>query len=633
MLLVEDSPGDARLMAELLRGASVFDLWHADRLAVALAAWGQEPFDAVLLDLGLPDSDGLSTLVRLLEAAPEAAIVVVTGHDDEELAAEAMRLGAQDYVVKGRWSSELLARALRYAVERKRAARRLRDSEERYRLLFDSNPHPMWVYDEETLRFLAVNDAMVRSYGWSREELLTMNLRQIRPPEEVPAMLASVASTRAHREPRPPGSGQVWRHQRKDGSRIDVEVAATSLPFHGRNARLVLGTDVTDKRQLEARLLQSQKMEALGLLAGGIAHDFNNLLGVILGYADLLAEDLGPGHPGQPRLEQISNATRSAVGLTGQLLTFSRKQVVQPEVLDLNEAVANVERMLGRLLGETIELSTVLGSERRWVKVDRGRLDQVVLNLAVNARDAMPEGGKLLLETSDADLDAAYARSHPGVEPGPYVVLTASDTGHGMDAETTSRIFDPFFTTKVAGKGTGLGLATVYGIVQQCGGHLSVYSEPERGTTFRVFLPQVATGAAVAKPAGEATPARGWETILLVEDAAPLREMITETLSAGGYTVLEAPDPEAALALARHHPGPIHCLLTDLIMPLMNGRELAERLAAERGDVRVLYISGYTDETIGRQGVLEAGVHFLPKPFSQQALLRKLRAVLDPAER
>jgi CheY-like chemotaxis protein len=371
-------------------------------------------------------------------------------------------------------------------------------------------------------------------------------------------------------------------------------------------------------------------MEAIGQLAGGVAHDFNNILGVIVGYADLLLKDVGRDSPAARRLEQIHKAAERATALTRQLLAFSRKQILQPRVLDLNAVVGDVEAMLVRLIGASIEVVTRPAAGLGRVKADPGQLAQVILNLAVNARDAMPQGGRLVIETANDALDEAFCRLHPGSQPGPHVVLAVSDTGDGMDAQTLPRIFEPFFTTKEKGKGTGLGLSTVYGIVKQSDGYISVDSEPGRGTTFRVYLPRVeeplelpAAQAASAQP-----PAGGGETILLVEDEAALRSMIREILEEAGYTVLAGATPEEALALTRDHAGPVPLMLTDVVMPQMGGRDLAAQVAALRPGLRVLYMSGYTDEAVVHHGMLDVGTQFLQKPFTTDALLSRVRDLL-----
>jgi hypothetical protein len=504
----------------------------------------------------------------------------------------------------------------------------LQASEEKYRLLFDANPNPMWVFDPETLAFLAVNQAAVRLYGYSLDEFLGMTIKDIRPPDEVPALLERLQD---------PASGVSrsdgpWKHRRKDGSCLDVEISSSAIVFGGTAARLILATDVSDKRKLEAQLVQAQKMEAIGRLAGGVAHDFNNLLGVITGYSELLEKNLEAEGAGRQRLEQIQKAAQRAAALTRQLLAFSRKEVIQPRVLDLNEVVADVEKMLQRLIGEDVHLVTKLGQDLGRVQADRGQVDQILMNLAVNARDAMPDGGNLWIETSNATLDAAYLRTHADVHPGPYVMLAVSDAGHGMDAETVSRVFEPFFTTKGEGKGTGLGLATVFGIAKQSGGHVSVYSEPGRGTTFRVYLPRVdARDADGEAPTEVSAPPIGTETVLLVEDSDSLRPMIHEILAAAGYDVLDSADPLEAVGRAGAHHGSLDLVLTDVIMPGMSGPDLVRAVQATRPSVKVLFMSGYTSDAIGRQGVLDPGVRLLQKPFTTDALLASVRSALDQA--
>jgi len=388
--------------------------------------------------------------------------------------------------------------------------------------------------------------------------------------------------------------------------------------------------DITERKQLEEQFHQAQKMEAVGRLAGGVAHDFNNLLTAILGSADLVLESLTARVPERGELEEIRKAALRAADLTRQLLAFSRQQVIAPTALNPNEVVANMDKLLRRLLGEDVELRTRLTPDLVTVKADPSQLEQVVLNLAVNARDAMPNGGKLTIETQNVELDAAYVRGHISAQPGSYAMIAVSDTGVGMDAATQARIFEPFFTTKEIGKGTGLGLATVYGIVKQSGGWIWVYSEPGQGTTFKIYLPCVteAVPPAAVTPAPPAS-VRGSETILLVEDDEMIRNLVPKVLKANGYRVLVAANGRDAERMAGQHEGPIHLLMTDVVMPGMNGREVAERLAAARAGLRVLYLSGYTDDAIVHHGVLEPGVAFLQKPFTPAVLGRKVREVLD----
>jgi len=510
---------------------------------------------------------------------------------------------------------------------RKDAELKLQESEEQYRLLFDNNPFPMWVFDVESLAFLAVNDAAVRHYGWTREEFLRMRLTDIRPPETVAAFMADIAAVRDDpgRHERP----GLWRHRKKDGSEIDVEIVARSIVFQGRRARLTLAADVTEKTLLQAQLVKAQKMEAVGQLAGGVAHDFNNLLGVITGYSELLIRELPVDSRERKRSEEIKRAADRAAALTRQLLAFSRRQVLQPKVLDLNEVVAEVEKMIRRLISESIQIVTIGAANLGKVRADAGQVEQVLMNLAINARDAMPSGGRLVIETGNSELDETYVRTNPEARPGSYVMLAVSDTGHGMDAKTMARIFEPFFTTKEEGKGTGLGLATVYGIVRQSGGTVNVYSEPGRGTTFRVYLPRIEGDmTAEAGPVVVAAPG-GTETVLLVEDAEALRLLVRELLENAGYTVLDADSPDQALFMVESIPGPIHLLLTDMVMPRMNGQELARRIAALKPEARVVFMSGYSDQAMGDQGTLAPGALFLQKPFTMDALLKTIRRALD----
>jgi PAS domain S-box-containing protein len=508
--------------------------------------------------------------------------------------------------------------------DREQAEEALRKSEERYRALFDNNPQPMWVYDVQTLAFLAVNDAALAKYGYSRDQFLGMTITYIRPPEEVPAFLKLLADNAGMLDYK-----GFWRHRRRDGSLIEVEITSHALTFGDRPARLVLAQDVTERMRLEAQLRQAQKMEAVGQLEGGVAHDFNNLLTVITGYGDLVLDRLPAGDPTRELIGEITKAGARAAALTRQLLAFSRKQVLAPQVVDLNAIVLDMEKMLRRVIGEDIDLATRLQPSLGRVRADPSQVEQVLLNLAVNARDAMPTGGKLTIETHDIELDEGYAQTHTEVRPGPYVLVAVSDTGCGMIPEVQARIFEPFFTTKEPGKGTGLGLATVYGIVKQSGGHIDVYSEPGLGTTFKAYLPCV---RAVAKPKSHAgllpTP-RGNETVLLVEDEDAVRALSRHVLQSSGYTVLVAAHGREALRIGEQHPPPIHLLVTDVVMPELGGRQLAEQLLRLHPEMKVLYLSGYTDDAVVRHGVLHEEVNFLLKPFSPAVLAYWVREVLD----
>jgi PAS domain S-box-containing protein len=509
--------------------------------------------------------------------------------------------------------------------ERKHADAVLRESEKRYRLLFENNPHPMWVFDIETLGFLAVNEAAIQHYGYSREEFLTLTIKDLRSAEDLPGLLQNL----------PPASQTLVelsgvRHQKKDGTDLDVEITAHAISFDGRPARLVLSHDITERKLLEGQVRQSQKMEAVGKLAGGVAHDFNNLLTVINGYSEICMRRLAPEDPVYRNIQEINKAGCRAAALTRQLLAFSRKQILQPKVIDLNSVVVETNKMLQRLIGEDINLMMGLGADLEKVKADPNQIEQVLLNLAVNARDAMPRGGKLTIETVNVYLGEEYAQSHVPIPPGKYVLLAMSDTGDGMDAQTQARIFEPFFTTKEMGKGTGLGLATVYGIVKQSGGYIWVYSEVGCGSTFKIYLPSLEVAAETTNEIAESPELfKGIETILLVEDEELVRNLTAEILRESGYAVLEAKDGSEALMLANEHDGNIPLMLTDVVMPQMSGRQLAEQFAIIRKDMKVLFMSGYTDDAIVLHGVLDEGTPFIGKPFSSTDLGRKIREVLD----
>jgi two-component system, cell cycle sensor histidine kinase and response regulator CckA len=379
----------------------------------------------------------------------------------------------------------------------------------------------------------------------------------------------------------------------------------------------------------EQQRRQAQKMEAVGQLAGGMAHDFNNLLGVILGYCEVLESQLDLAEPTRKMIVQIHNAGTSAKGLTRHLLAFSRRQVLQPVFLDLNATVNRIETMLGRLIGDDVELASVLGLDLGTIKADPTQVEQVLMNLAINARDAMPQGGKITIKTANVEIDETYAQLHPYTQPGPYVMLTVSDTGIGMDQETRSRIFEPFFSTKEAGQGTGLGLSTVFGIVKQSAGSINVYSEPGQGTTFKIYFPRCEEAPVVIQPE-EAAPLRGGsETILLVDDAAPLRGLTRRLLEDCGYTVLDAGDSAEAIRIAEQHKGPLPLMITDVVMPGLSGPVLAERLGSDRPETRVLYTSGYAGDEVVRHGVVGPDCAFLEKPFTRDALIRKVRELLD----
>ena len=510
------------------------------------------------------------------------------------------------------------------AIERKRTEEALRKSESVFRLLFSHNPLPTWLFDKETLQFLEVNDKAVEQYGYSREEFLQLRLTDVRPESDVPLL--------EKRLERPWGAlipPAVWRHKRKDGRVFEAEITSHDLEFGGRRATLVVAQDVTERKHLEDQLRQAQKMEAVGRLAGGVAHDFNNLLMIVKGHSELLLQESVTNEKVRRKAEQIDKAADRATALTRQLLAFSRMQVLQPKVISLNSIVKELGHLLPRLIGEDVELLIRTGDLLGLVRADANQIEQVIMNLAVNARDAMPNGGRLCIETSNADLDSSCRTTHRVLTPGPYVLLTVTDTGTGMDAETQAHIFEPFFTTKEKGKGTGLGLATVYGVVKQSGGFIWVYSEPGKGTSFKIYLPRVEE--AVEAPSATSIPAElphGSETILLAEDEQDVREITREFLALSGYTVLEAKDGIEALEAARNHMGKIDVLLTDMVMPGMSGRDLAAHLALLRRDIKVIFMSGYTEYSTTHYGGWDPSTALLTKPFTRATLAQMVRDVL-----
>jgi two-component system cell cycle sensor histidine kinase/response regulator CckA len=502
----------------------------------------------------------------------------------------------------------------------------LRASEERYRDLFENAQDFIVTLDLEG-RFTSANNAVLEISGFSRTELLSMTIFDIMSPSSLePGRSAFQEVVSGQKR----GTTQL-ELMCKDGRALWVEVRSRRIEQQGVTTSIQsIGRDISWRKRLEEQLLHAQKMEAVGRLAGGVAHDFNNLLGVIIGYSDLLLHQLGIGDPSRQRIQEIKKAGTRAAEVTRQLLAFSRKQVLAPKIVDLSSIVSDTAGMLLRLLGEDIELITKVSPVGARVKADPAQMEQVIMNLAVNARDAMPRGGKLILETSTAVLGEILHHEVP-VAPGRYVLLAVADTGVGMSESTRARIFEPFFTTKQPGEGTGLGLATVYGFVKQTGGYIWVYSEPGKGTTFKIYLPQVTEPAHDIEPQQEpAALPHGSETVLLVEDAESLRELNHELLEGLGYTVLQAGYGAEALIVAGEHQGPIHILLTDVVMPGMSGRELAEQLALTRAETKVLYMSGYTDNVIIHHGILKAGIAFLQKPFTQESLAQKLREVLEP---
>jgi len=604
VLLVEDNPGDARLFTELVRdtGAGQWKLVHVGRLSAALDRLRHEPFDVMLLDLSLPDADGLETLIRAHAEAPKIPIVVLTGHDDEALAVRAVRAGAQDYLVKGRMDGDLLVRSIRYASERGRAVEALERREEHYRSLIENSMDLISILNlDGTIRY--VSPSHERMLGYPLDELVGKNVLSFVHPDDRAGVKTALMNGNN-------GRPVECRIRHSDGSWRMLESFSRDLSHvAGVNGMVVNARDITERKHLEEQLHHSQRLEAVGRLAGGVAHDFNNLLMVITGYSHMLLDAMHLSDPARQDLEQVVKASERATDLTRQLLAFSRRQGVRASLVNLNVLVQEMDRMLRRVLGEGIELIIRLAPELKIVRADPGQMEQVILNMVVNARDAMPSGGELVIETRNSGA--------PGKE---CVTVAISDTGIGMDSQVLSRVFEPFFTTKE--HGTGLGLATSYGIVKENGGELRVDSTPAKGTSFHIELPAAGQTPEDLQPSGQKPAPRGTETILLVEDEDPVRRVVETMLKRHGYRVLASASSKEALASAEQHRGVIHLLITDMVMPGMSGRKMAECLVAGRPDMKVLYVSGYGD------ALAQSDAHFLQKPFSTEELATKIREIL-----
>jgi len=636
LLVVDDAIEHAEMVVEFIRSGDAWPDAQAEiaiSYELAIAAFDRQRFDVAFFDYSLGARDGVSLLREIRQRDIHTPVIVLTGRGAEEVAVEAMKAGAADYLSKANLSIEALESAIRHALalhaeelQRWQAEAALRASEERFRALVENSSDALLLIDAEG-RVTYLTPSSERHLGWKREQMVNRSIFDFVHPDDRDLVGNRMAEALEH--PLRPITQEV-RFQHADGDwRIMEGVGVNRLGDPSVGAIVVNVRDVTDRRKLEDQLRQSQKMEAVGQLAGGVAHDFNNLLTAILGYCSLMLDEVPQEDPLRQDLMEIQAAGERAAALTRQLLAFSRRQMLQPQVVDINTLIRQLEKLLRRLISEDVELVTALAADLQPVRVDPASIEQILVNLAVNARDAMPVGGRLTIETQNVEIDEAYTLTHVSMQSGPYVMLAVGDSGRGMDATTRARVFEPFFTTKEQGKGSGLGLATVYGIVKQSGGFIWVYSEVGHGTVFKVYLPPARTRT-VPRPS-DVRPretAHGWETVLLVEDEDAVRALAREVLRRHGYIVLEARHGVDALRIAERHTDTIHLMVTDVVMPHMSGRELAERLSTVRPHMKVLFMSGYTDHALMYRE-LAPGSSFLQKPFTPEVFARKVRHVLD----
>ena len=640
ILLVEDNPGDARLIHEILKdgGLNPENLSIAVDLARAVACMATNSYDIILLDLNLPDARGLETLTRLAAPAGNIApIIVITGMDNEELGIAAIEAGAEDYLIKGAIDAAQLGRSIRYAIKRRELVQLLRYERDRAQSYLDTVNTIIVALDHQG-KITTINSKGCRIFDYRENELIgrlwfSTCLPQPQGMEEMyPHFLKIMAGD-------PNNNGYAENPIITRSGEIRQIAWHNSLLHDGQGkmiGTLSAGDDITDrlraeeeKTKLFAQLQQAQKMESVGRLAGGVAHDFNNMLSVILGYAQIgLTKTDSDSSLHQDLLEIYDAGVRSA-NITRQLLAFARKQTINPEVLDLNETIEHMLKMLRRLIGEDINLVWMPAKGLWPIKMDISQVDQILANICVNARDAISGVGRITIETEGVTLDREYCLHNSGAVPGDYVCLAVSDDGCGIDQVIIEHIFEPFFTTKEMGQGTGLGLSTVYGIVKQNNGFIKVYSEPGKGTTFRIYLPRHHAQGNTAAQVIESPIQRGrGETVLIVEDELAILRLTAKILRDLGYEVITENKPQAALELAKDRREAIHLLLTDVVMPEMSGKDLAAALTAIFPDLKCLFMSGYTASVIARQGILEADVHFIQKPFSAKSLADKVRKAL-----
>jgi two-component system cell cycle sensor histidine kinase/response regulator CckA len=632
VLILEDRVADAELTVRQLEKAGYAPEWSRVETEAGFLAALDSDLDVILADFDMPAFSALRALELINARSIRVPVIVVSGTIGEDTAVQVLQKGAADYLLKDRLArlGDAVQRVIderRLQDEKQEAEAALKAVEDRTRFALEAARVGVWESDLRTdaTVWSATLEALHGLAPGTFRGTYRAFLDCVHPDDREAVRTSIEEARRQHtdwnilyRTPWPDGTV----HWINETGKTFYDEAAMPVRAAG------IALDVTERHILEEQYRQSQKVEAIGQLAGGIAHDFNNLLTAIHGYSELLSDELGPESPHQHDVTEIRRAAERAASLTRQLLAFSRRQILEPRVLDLRDVLRGLESMLKRLIGESIAIVLRLTDEDARVKADPGQIEQVILNLVLNARDAMPDGGSLFLEVATVELDEAYARRHVSAQPGRYVMLAVSDTGVGMDAATQARIFEPFFTTKPEGRGTGLGLSTVYGVVKQSSGTVWVYSEPGRGSTFKVYLPKVDELAEQPEIQPAADDLTGSETILVVEDEPGVRALLAKVLHRYGYRVLLAATPHEALDLARQYADPIDLLMTDVVLPEMNGRALAQQIAIHRPATRVIFMSGYTDNAIVHHGVLDPDTPFLQKPFTPYAVARKVRSVL-----
>ena len=639
ILHLEDDPADRELIRETLGTEGIaLELVQVDTMEEFQKQLAQESVALVLSDFSLPSFDGLSALELAQKQRPNLPFIFVSGTMGEEAAIESLRRGATDYVLKQRLSrlGPAVRRALEDVAMRRKRLEAAEAAANRQRFLnamlesLDAGivacdaAGVLTMFNRAAREIVGLAEAAIPPEQWAEYyNLYHPDGKRLLEKEAVP-LYRALRGERVR-------DVEVLIRRRDGRARMILVSGQPILGVHGQSLGAVIALhDITDRKLLENQLRQSQKLEAVGSLAGGVAHDFNNLLTVIGGYSQMVMQQIEPEDPKYGYVEEISKASERAAALTRQLLAFSRQQVLEPKILDLNTIVSDMEKMLHRLLPANIEFVTALSRDLGRIKADPGQIEQVLLNLVVNARDAMPQGGRLIVETANTDVADTYSQTHMEVAAGPYVVLAVSDTGSGMSAETQARIFEPFFTTKEVGKGTGLGLSTVYGIVRQSGGTIGVYSEVGSGSAFRVYLPRIeSTLEAERRQTPTSVHARGTETILIVEDDAKVRTLVQRVLESAGYTALAATDGQEAFGILEKRPGRIHLVLTDIVMPGMSGPELLSRIREEHPGCKGLYMSGYSDKALSPGRFPQSEAPHLQKPFSPGTLAQRVREVLD----